>query len=251
MKRVLVFTILVMVTGGVLVLPGCRSASRSVITEDAAVPAGLPLPVEVLYQRSAAIETLNGRLKLKVKVEERLLSGIAVFAVKYSPLAVRTDAYSILGLKAFAVAADDDTFTMVDYLRRSYVTTAIDDLPLNYKGWYDLWQLFPLPRQEVLAEAEWNQVGDTWIGTWASTPQHVYELQVPVSDTGICGVNFIFQDEKVGELWLARPQGELQLPHHFTLISEGLEVVGEMRNLTVNGEVVHTPLIIPSSFQPL
>ena len=230
---------------------------RTAATDAAVVPpadtAPLPPPEthprEFLAPAAPAAQTLTGTLKLRIEAGDKRFTALGALAMA-RPDTVQLEVTGPLGLTMFLLRKTPDGLALIDYPHQSYLIARADELPLQYRGWIDLWRIFPQLDPAVVHEADWSRAGDTWTGVWGDPDGQNYRLTASAA-RGLAAVDFCQGAESVGTMTLSDIDTASRLPRRFRVAAPGLTVEGELLNCRWNEPVRFVPLRIPDGFRPI
>lgn len=238
---------------GLLLLPAAGCATTEAVVEPAAdtVPVLPPAahPREFLAAPRPAAATLTGNLKLKITADDQRFTALGALSLA-APDTIQLEVNGPLGLTMLILRVTADTVVLIDYPHQSYLVAPRRELPSQYRGWVDLWKIFPQLDSAVVNDADWSRAGDTWTGIWGDPAGQNYRLTASVA-LGLTTVDFCRAAESVGTMALGENDTATRLPRRFRVESPGLTVEGELLNSRRNEPVRFAPLRIPENFRPV
>ncbi|HNW92631.1 MAG TPA: hypothetical protein PKM88_06980 [bacterium] len=218
-----------------LLTGGCQTTQAAVAADTAAVAVPDPgaHPREFLTATADAVRSLTATMKLRVTADGRRFTALGALAVA-APDTVQLEVNGPLGLPMLTLAMHGDTLTLVDYPHQRYVQANRNTLPARYRGWAELWRLFPLLDTAVVQAAAWTRdTGDTWVGVWGDADGRHYRLRASAA-CGLTEVEFRQGEETAGALILTEPDSVVRLPRRVAVAAPGIAVDGELVNVVLN-----------------
>lgn len=229
-----------------LLLAACQTTASAVATDTPpVVVAPEAHPRDFLADTLPA--TLTARLKLRLTAGDQRFTAVGALALAY-PDTVALEVNGPLGLTMFVLRADADTVVLLDYPHQTYVAAARSELPAQFRGWTELWRLFPLIAPDLVRETRWERAGDTWTGAWGDAAGRHFLLEAAAA-RGLAAVLFREGEETVGELTVGEADPATRVPRTFVVSAPQLRLEGEVLQVQRDADVQFAPLRIPDSFR--